>query len=79
MCQATVYLDGEKIMEDVLLVEPVSDGVRLVKLFEPIRFVPGILRKIDLMKHQIILETPQIAEAEDERAREAENINTPLD
>ena len=79
MCQATVYLDGEKIMEDVMLVEPVSDGFRLVKLFEPVRFVPGILRKIDLMKHQIILETTQIGEVEDERTRETENINTPLD
>jgi predicted RNA-binding protein len=66
MCQAAVYLDGEKIMEDVLLVEPVSDGVRLVKLFEPVQFVPGILRKIDLMKHQIILETPQDAEVKNE-------------
>jgi len=40
--------------------------------------VPGILRKIDLMKHQIILETPHITEVEDERARETENIDIPL-
>jgi predicted RNA-binding protein len=66
MCQAAVYLDGEKIMDDVLLVEPVADGVRLVKLFEPVRIVPGILRKIDLMKNQIIIETSNNEEVEDE-------------
>jgi predicted RNA-binding protein len=57
MCQAAVYLDGEIIMEDVLIVEPVPEGVRLVKLFEPMRVVPAMIRKIDLMKHQIILES----------------------
>ena len=35
MCQVAVYLDDEKIMDDVMLVEPVSEGIRLVKLFEP--------------------------------------------
>ncbi|MBN1668510.1 MAG: CooT family nickel-binding protein [Anaerolineales bacterium] len=44
MCQATVYLDGEKIMEDVLFIEPVAEGVRLVKMFEPVRLVPARIR-----------------------------------
>jgi predicted RNA-binding protein len=57
MCQATVYLDDKKIMEDVMIVEPKSEGVRLVKLFEPMQFVPATIKKIDLMKHQIFLET----------------------
>jgi hypothetical protein len=35
MCQVAVYLDDEKIMDDVMLVEPVPEGIRLVKLFEP--------------------------------------------
>ena len=64
MCQATVYLDGEKIMEDVMVVEPCSEGVRLVKLFEPIQLVKATIHKIDLMKHQIILETSQEIEME---------------
>jgi predicted RNA-binding protein len=64
MCQATVYLDGEKIMEDVLVVEPVADGVRLVKLFEPVQLVQATIRKIDLMKHKIILITPKESEKE---------------
>jgi predicted RNA-binding protein len=59
MCQATVYLDGEKIMEDVLVVEPADDGIRLVKLFEPIHLVQASIRKIDLMKHKIFLETTE--------------------
>jgi len=79
MCQAAVYLDGKKIMDDVLVVEPVKDGVHLVKLFEPIQLVRASILKIDLMKHQIILETPQIAEVEDERTREIKNIDSPLD
>jgi len=62
MCQATVYLDGEKIMEDVLVVEPAEDGIRLVKLFEPIQLVQASIRKIDLMKHKIFLETPEESE-----------------
>ena len=66
MCQAAVYLDGEKIMEDVLIVEPVAEGVRLVKLFEPIQVVPAVIRRIDLMKHQVILESPTGSEVENE-------------
>jgi predicted RNA-binding protein len=62
MCQATVYLDGEKTMEDVLIVEPVAEGIQLVKLFEPVQLVQASIRKIDLMKHKIILETPQEGE-----------------
>ena len=57
MCQAAIYLDGEKIMEDVMLVEPVPEGVRLVKLFEPVRIVPAVIKKIDLIKNQILLDT----------------------
>jgi predicted RNA-binding protein len=64
MCQATVYLDGEKIMEDVLIVEPVAEGIRLIKLFEPIQLVQASIQKIDLMKHKIFLQTPLESEKE---------------
>ena len=57
MCQARVYLDGEEIMKDVLLVEPVPEGIRLVTFFEAPRVVPAIIRKIDLIKHKVILES----------------------
>lgn len=32
MCQATVILDGEEYMRDVLRIEPLPDGVRLTAL-----------------------------------------------
>ena len=34
MCQVAVYLDEEKIMDSVMLVEPIPEGVRLTNLFE---------------------------------------------
>ena len=66
MCQATVYLDGEQIMKDVLLVEPFPEGIRLVALFEPARIVPAVIRRIDLMKHKVILESSGRFEVDDE-------------
>ncbi|MEJ2303857.1 MAG: GNAT family N-acetyltransferase [Anaerolineales bacterium] len=47
MCQATVYLNGEVIMRDVLMVEPVQEGVRLTALFEPVQVVPAAIRRIE--------------------------------
>ncbi len=66
MCQARVYLDGEEIMKDVLLVEPVPEGIRLVTFFEAPRVVPAIIRKIDLIKHKVILESLGALEVGDE-------------
>jgi predicted RNA-binding protein len=57
MCQVAVYLDDEKIMDSVMLVEPTPEGIRLIKMFEPPRLVPAVIRKIDLMKNKLILET----------------------
>jgi predicted RNA-binding protein len=57
MCQASVYLNGQVETRDVLLVEPVLEGVRLVALFEPVRVVPAAIRQIDLIKHRVILES----------------------
>jgi predicted RNA-binding protein len=55
MCQATVFLNEEVIMRDVLIVEPVPEGVRLIALFEPVQIVPASIRQIDLIKHRVIL------------------------
>ncbi|MGD8584728.1 MAG: CooT family nickel-binding protein [Chloroflexota bacterium] len=62
MCQATVFLNGEEIMKDVLLVEPVAGGIRLVSFFDEPRVVPAVIRKIDLIKHRVILESQEDAE-----------------
>jgi predicted RNA-binding protein len=59
MCEATVYLNGEVIMRDVLMVEPIPEGVRLIALFEPVQVVAAAIRQIDLIKHRVILESPQ--------------------
>jgi predicted RNA-binding protein len=57
MCQATVYLNGEVIMRDVLMVEPLPEGIRLVALFEPVQVIPAAIRQIDLIKHRVVLES----------------------
>jgi predicted RNA-binding protein len=67
MCQATVYLDDEEIMRDVLIVEPVPGGIRLIALFEPVQVVPAAIRQIDLIKHRVILESLKENEIRHER------------
>ena len=57
MCQVAVYLDEEKIMDSVMLVESVPEGVRLVKLFEPPMMVTAVICQIDLMKNKLYLES----------------------
>ena len=66
MCQATVYLDDVVVMKDVMIVEPVPEGVRLVALFEPIKVLPAVIRQIDLIKHRVMLESISINEVSDE-------------
>ncbi|MBN2043557.1 MAG: CooT family nickel-binding protein [Anaerolineales bacterium] len=55
MCMVAVYLDEEKILENVMLVEPTPEGVRLVAMFEPTQIVPAVIRQIDLMENKIHL------------------------
>ena len=55
MCQATVYLDDKKIMEDVIWLEPTEDGFRLRTFFEEPREVKARLSSIDLLDHRVML------------------------
>ncbi|MEA3351201.1 MAG: CooT family nickel-binding protein [Chloroflexota bacterium] len=66
MCQATIYLDGEEIMKDVISVEALPEGIRLSAFFEQPRLVPATIRKIDLMKNKIVLESSEKREASNE-------------
>jgi predicted RNA-binding protein len=66
MCQATVYLDGEEIMKDVMLVELRPEGILLATLFEPPRIIPAIIRKIDLIEHRVILDSQEEVEHDGE-------------
>jgi predicted RNA-binding protein len=59
MCQATVYLaqDGqeEEIMRDVILLEPVDDGLRLQAFFEEPVVIKARVSRIDFLKHSVML------------------------
>jgi predicted RNA-binding protein len=65
MCQATVYLaqDGqeEEIMRDVILLEPVDDGLRLQAFFEEPVIVKARVSRIDFLKHSVILVSTEAA------------------
>lgn len=59
MCQATVDLaqDGEEkeLMRDVVLLEPVEEGLRLVAFFEEPVTVQARVGRIDFLKHAVTL------------------------
>jgi len=59
MCQAVVYLaqdDQEReIMRDVVLLEPVEDGVQLQAFFEDPLIVQARIGRIDFLKHTVTL------------------------
>ncbi len=60
MCQSSVYLekDGqeEEILKDAILVEPVEGGVKVQAMFESPKVIKARIKKIDLLKHKVILE-----------------------
>jgi predicted RNA-binding protein len=62
MCEAVVYLDDREIARDVVLLESFPEGIRLSTLFEPPRVVPAVIREIDLLKHQVRLQSVPAAE-----------------
>lgn len=55
MCQAKVYLNGEKILENVIWIEPTQDGFLFRAFFDDPCEVKGRLQSIDLLKHQVRL------------------------
>jgi predicted RNA-binding protein len=62
MCQATVYLDEEKVMEDVIWLEPTEKGFLLRTFFEEPQEVVGTLQGIDLLKHRVLLTSKPVQE-----------------
>ena len=56
MCQATVYMNGEKIMEEVTQINSTPEGIRLKSLFEGPKFLQAEICEIDLLKHRVYLE-----------------------
>jgi len=63
MCETTVYLseDGEeqRVMEDVVLVQPEGDAYLLVNILGEQKLVQGGIVKIDFLKHTLHLGQPQ--------------------
>jgi len=59
MCETTVYIsdDGEeqKVMEDVVLVQPEDDAYLLLSLLGEQKLVQGRIAKIDFLKHTLHL------------------------
>jgi predicted RNA-binding protein len=59
MCQATVFLVQEgqevEIMRDVVLLEPVEDGLRLQAFFEEPVTIQARVEHIDFLKHTVTL------------------------
>ncbi len=60
MCQSSVFImengKEKEIKRDVILVEPVDEGVKIQGFFEAPQVVPARIKTIDLLKHRIILE-----------------------
>jgi predicted RNA-binding protein len=56
MCQAQVYLGDELIAEDVTGLEWGDGGVVLTKFFEEPMLVAGAVRRIDFLKHRVLLQ-----------------------
>jgi len=67
MCEATVYLsdngDEQKIMQDVVLVQPEDDAWLLVNLLGEQKLVRGAIEKIDFLRHRVYLKTEPPAES----------------
>jgi len=79
MCQIAVFLDDEKIMDDVMLVEPVPQGIRLIKLFESEHVIPATIRQVDLMRNKVFLDSMEQGNQQDEKNRQTESADPALD
>jgi len=63
MCEAKVYVsdDGQeqKVMEDVVLIQPEGDAYLLVGLLGEQKLVQGRIEKINFLKHTVHLSQPR--------------------
>jgi len=64
MCEATVFLvkddQEEEIMRDVVLVQPEEDKLLLVGLLGEQKLVKGTIKRIDFIKHTLVLEGTKV-------------------
>jgi hypothetical protein len=66
-------------MQDMTVVEPIPQAVRLIAFPELPCIIPDVIWQIDLLKRRVILETSQKVESNDERTRETARANPALD
>ena len=63
MCEAKVYIGDEgaeqKVMDDVVLVQPEGDAYLLVNLLGEQKLVQGQIEKIDFLHHSLHLSRPR--------------------
>ncbi len=60
MCQSNAYLvqddEEELLLEDVVLIEPEGDKIRLTSLFGEKILIDAKVKTVDLLHHKVILE-----------------------
>ena len=61
MCQAAVYLDDERVMQDVIWLEPTEDGFTMRTFFGEPMTIKGKLKGIELLKHRVLLVSEELA------------------
>ena len=63
MCEARVFVsrDGEEqeVMEDVVLVQPEGDAYLLVNLLGEQKLVQGTIKKIDFLRHTLLVQAQE--------------------
>ena len=68
MCEASVYVmrDGqeEKILQDVILVQPEEEAILMSTLLGERRLVPGRISRIDFLKHTVHITEEPLAKGE---------------
>ncbi|MCG2828204.1 CooT family nickel-binding protein [Methanothermobacter sp. K4] len=56
MCESNLYSeDGELLMEDVILIEVLEDGIKATDVLNSTRKFEGKLTRLDLDKHRIYI------------------------
>ena len=66
MCQSAVYLGEKEIAQDVIWMQVEGDNVRFATFFEEPQTVRGTIKRLDFLKHRVVLE-PIREESENER------------
>lgn len=68
MCEANVYISSgddqeELFLEQVDIIEPFEEGLRLVDIFGKQKFIKARIKDMNLLNHRIILEKLQTVTA----------------